>query len=238
MAKALVIIPTYNEAGNIGQIVPQVLAQDPGIDVLVVDDNSPDGTARIVRELASRDSRVHLIEREKKMGLGTAYVAGFKFAVERNYEYMFEMDSDFSHDPADLPRFLSAIADHDLVIGSRYVGGVRVLDWPMQRLLLSYFANVYTRFLTRMPVYDATGGFKCYRSSAIQSIDLDGIRSNGYAFQIEISYKLWKKGYRLTEIPIVFHERMVGTSKMSRQIVHEAFFKLLDLFFRNLVHRL
>lgn len=234
----LVVIPTYNEAENIAKLIPAVLRQAPNIDVLVVDDGSPDGTGAIVKELMASNPHVHLIERQGKQGLGTAYVRGFKYAIEHGYDYVFEMDADFSHNPNDIPVFLSKIKDHDLVIGSRYINGVRVLNWPMNRLLLSYFANVYTRIITGLPVRDATGGFKCYRIEALKAIDLDNIRSNGYAFQIEMSYKVWKKGFRLIEIPIVFTDRREGHSKMSKNIVYEAMFMLLKLRLRSIFHRL
>jgi len=229
--RVLVVIPTYNEADNIVRIVPKVLAQEEGVHVLVVDDNSPDGTAKFVRQMAEQDRRVHLLERPGKMGLGTAYVAGFKYALAREYEFVFEMDADFSHNPKEIPNFLKAARDADLVLGSRYVNGVRVLNWPMQRLLLSYSANVYTRIITGLPVSDATGGFKCFRRAVLESLDLDAVKSNGYAFQIEMSYKAWKKGFRIAEVPIVFLDRRVGVSKMSRKIVHEAFFMLWKLRF-------
>lgn len=234
----LVVIPTYNEAENIAKLVPAVLRQAPNIDVLVVDDGSPDGTGAIVKELMASHPHVHLIERQGKQGLGTAYVLGFKYAIEHGYTYVFEMDADFSHSPNDIPIFLSKIKDYDLVIGSRYINGVRVLNWPMNRLLLSYFANVYTRIITGLPVRDATGGFKCYRIEALKAIDLDNIRSNGYAFQIEMSYKMWRKGFRLIEIPIVFTDRREGHSKMSKHIVYEAMFMLLKLRLRSIFHRL
>lgn len=238
MSKALVVIPTYNEAENIPRLIPAVLNQSPDIEVLVVDDNSPDGTAGLVRAMMNGEARVHLLERPGKMGLGTAYVKGFKFAIEHGYDFVFEMDADFSHSPKELPHFLKKMADYDLVIGSRYINGIRVLNWPMQRLMLSYFANIYTRFITGLPVHDATGGFKCYRRIALESIDLDKIKSNGYAFQIEISYKVWKKKFRLLEIPIVFLDRRAGTSKMSKSIVYEAVFMLWKLRFRSIFNRL
>jgi dolichol-phosphate mannosyltransferase len=238
MKKALVVIPTYNEADNVPRLVPAVLGQDPGIEVLVVDDGSPDGTAALVRDMMNEDSRIHLIEREKKMGLGTAYVAGFKFALANGFEYVFEMDADFSHSPKEIPNFLKKIENFDLVLGSRYVNGVRVLNWPMQRLLLSYSANVYTRIITGLPLTDSTGGFKCYRRTVLESIDLDSIKSNGYAFQIEMSYKVWKKGFRIAEIPIIFLDRRSGISKMSKKIVYEAVFMLWTLRFRSLFNRL
>ena len=238
MSKVLVVIPTYNEAGNITRIVPEVLRQGPNIEVLVVDDGSPDGTARLVRDMQGGDRRIHLLERPGKMGLGTAYVAGFRFAIQGLYDYVFEMDSDFSHDPNEIPNFLKKIENCDLVIGSRYTNGVRVLNWPMDRLLLSWTANVYTRVITGLPLHDATGGFKCYRRGVLESINLDDIKSNGYAFQIEMSYKVWKKGFRLVETPIIFLDRRSGVSKMSKSIVHEAFFMLLKLRFRSIIDRL
>jgi dolichol-phosphate mannosyltransferase len=222
MQRALVIIPTYNELENVRTIIPEILRQDERLEVLVVDDNSPDGTADEVRRMMAGNPRIHILEREKKMGLGTAYVAGFKHAIANGYDYVFEMDADHSHDPATLPRFLAAIEDYDLVLGSRYIQGVNVINWPMKRLLLSYFANQYTRIVTGLPVRDATGGFKCFRIAVLKSIDLDRVRSNGYSFQIEMSFKAWKKGYRLYEIPIIFMDRRVGISKMSKKIVREA----------------
>ncbi len=236
--KILVVIPTYNEAENIPKLVPAVLRQAPDLDILVVDDGSPDGTGQIVKDIMTGNSRVSLIERQGKQGLGTAYVAGFKFAIERGYDLVFEMDADFSHNPNDIPQFLEKIKNADLVIGSRYVNGVRVLNWPMNRLLLSYSANVYTQIITGLPIHDATGGFKCYRIETLKAIDLDKIKSNGYAFQIEISFKVWKKGFRLVEIPIVFLDRRVGISKMSRSIVYEAVFMLWKLRFRSILNRL
>jgi dolichol-phosphate mannosyltransferase len=238
MAKTLVVIPTYNESENILKIVPEVLNQSPEIDVLVVDDNSPDGTARLVKGEMEKNPRVHLIERTGKMGLGTAYLAGFKFAIARGYEFVFEMDADHSHDPREIPVFLKAAENADLVLGSRYTNGVRVLNWPIKRLLLSYFANVYTRFMTGLPLHDATGGFKCFRRRVLEAIDLDRVRSNGYAFQIEMSYKAWKKGFRIVETPIVFLDRRSGKSKMSKQIVHEAFFMLWKLRWKSLLGKL
>jgi dolichol-phosphate mannosyltransferase len=236
--KILVVTPTYNEAENIPKLIPAVLRQAPGIDMLIVDDGSPDGTGKVVREIMATNPRVHLMERAGKQGLGTAYVAGFKYAIQNGYDFVFEMDADLSHNPNDIPVFLSTIKDFDLVIGSRYIQGVRVLNWPMNRLLLSYSANVYTKLITGLPVRDATGGFKCYRIEALKAIDLDNIRSNGYAFQIEMSFKVWKKGFRLVEIPIVFADRRLGVSKMSRSIVYEAVFMLWKLRFRSLFKRL
>lgn len=238
MPRSLVIIPTYNEADNIPRLIPAVLGQAPNVEVLVVDDNSPDGTAGLVRDMMSADTRIHLIERPQKAGLGTAYVRGFKFAIEQGFDYVFEMDADFSHSPKEIPNFLKRIQDFDLVLGSRYINGVRVLNWPMRRLLLSYSANVYTQIITGLPVRDATGGFKCFRRQVLEAIDLDKVKSNGYAFQIEMSFKAWKRGFRVAEIPIIFLDRRSGVSKMSRKIVYEAFFMLLTLRVRSLVNRL
>jgi dolichol-phosphate mannosyltransferase len=189
MARSLVIVPTFNESENITKLIPAVLGQAPNVEILVVDDNSPDGTAGLVRDMMTVDSRIHLLERPGKMGLGTAYVMGFKFAIEHQFDYVFEMDADFSHSPKEIPNFLKKIKDFDLVLGSRYVNGVRVLNWPMRRLLLSFSANVYTQILTGLPVRDATGGFKCFRREVLESIDLDKVKSNGYAFQERISYR-------------------------------------------------
>lgn len=236
--RTLVVVPTFDEAENIPRLIPAVLGQAPHLDMLVVDDGSPDGTADLVKAMQKNDPRIHLIERPGKMGLGTAYVEGFRFAIRHGYDRVFEMDADFSHDPAEIPNFLAASEKADLVIGSRYTNGVRVLNWPIKRLLLSYFANVYTRFMIGLPLHDATGGFKCYRRAVLEAISLDGIRSNGYAFQIEMSFKAWKKGFRLVEIPIVFHDRRSGFSKMSKSIVYEALFMLWRLRLRSLFGRL
>lgn len=220
--KTLVIIPTYNEMDNLPRLIPIVLSQDDSIEILIVDDNSQDGTAGFVIDLQKTNSRIHLVQREKKLGLGTAYIAGFKYALTNNYDYIFEMDADFSHEPSEIPNFLKAIKDFDLVLGSRYINGVRVLNWPMSRLLLSFFASVYTRIITGMPIKDATGGYKCFRRAVLESIDLDKVQSNGYSFQIEMTFKAYKKGFRIKEIPIVFMDRVMGKSKMSKKIVREA----------------
>ncbi len=233
MPKALVITPTYNEAVNLPALIPQVLHQSTDIEILIIDDNSPDGTAAIVKDFQRTDPRVHLIERPRKMGLGTAYVTGFKFAIEHKYDYVFEMDADFSHNPKELLNFLLKIQEYDLVIGSRYIRGVSVVYWPFRRLLLSYFANLYTRVVTGLPVKDATAGFKCYRREVLENINLDELRSNGYAFQIEMNYKAWKKGFRLCEIPIIFVDRDRGVSKMSKNIVYEAAFMVWKLKLRS-----
>ena len=221
--RALVIVPTYNERENILRLIDGVLAQDERLEILVVDDGSPDGTGLLVTDRSATEPRVHLLSRPRKLGLGTAYLAGFKWALERGYEYVFEMDADFSHDPNHLPQFLRTIETCDLVLGSRYRHGkVTVVNWPIGRLLLSYFANVYARFVTGLPLFDATGGFKCFRRRVLEAIDLDDVRSNGYAFQIEMSFRAWKKGFDIVEIPIVFHDRTEGESKMSGNIVREA----------------
>jgi dolichol-phosphate mannosyltransferase len=221
--RALVIIPTYNESENIRSLIPVVLDQDARIEILVVDDSSPDGTGRIVEEIARDNPKVHLLERRAKLGLGTAYRDGFRWALARDYEYIFEMDADFSHDPAHLPLFLKTAQTADFVLGSRYLdGNVTVIDWPMSRLLLSYFANVYARVVTGLPVWDATGGFKCFHRRVLEAIDLDAVRSNGYAFQIEMSFRAFRKGFKGVEIPIVFSDRTHGSSKMSGGIVREA----------------
>jgi dolichol-phosphate mannosyltransferase len=221
--RALVIIPTYNERENITRIIPAVLAQHPSIDVLIVDDGSPDGTGDIVDGIAAQNPRVHALHRSGKLGLGTAYVAGFKWALERDYQFIFEMDADFSHSPDKLPAFLEAIQSADLVLGSRSQNGqINVVNWPMSRLFLSYSANIYARHVTGLQVFDATGGFKCFRRRVLEAIDLSDVRSNGYAFQIEMTFRAWKKGFRIVEIPIVFVDRTEGSSKMSKRIVREA----------------
>ena len=220
--KAIVIIPTYNEISNIKRLIPDLLASYPSLDILIVDDNSPDGTADAVDEIIKNNSRVKIIKRKGKMGLGTAYVAGFKYILANGYDCAIQMDADYSHDPKEIKRFLEEINNHDLIIGSRYIHGVRVINWPIRRLLLSYFANLYSRIITGMPVKDGTGGFKCFRRKVLESINLDSIHSNGYSFQIEMNFKAWKKGFKLIEIPITFVDRVQGTSKMSRKIVREA----------------
>lgn len=220
--KTLIIIPTYNELDNLPKLLPEVLSRNEDINVLVVDDNSPDGTAAYVEKEMQLNNRLHLIKRSSKQGLGTAYIAGFKFALQNSFEFIFEMDADFSHDPKEISKFLNEINNYDLIIGSRYITGVNVINWPMRRLLLSWFANLYTRFITGMPVHDATGGFKCFKRKVLESINLDKVTSNGYAFQIEMNFKAWKKGFKIKEIPIIFVDRMKGKSKMSKKIVREA----------------
>jgi dolichol-phosphate mannosyltransferase len=221
--RALVIVPTYNERDNIARVIESVLCRDPRLDVLVVDDGSPDGTGAIVDGIAAESSRVNIIHRGRKLGLGTAYIAGFRWALERDYDCVFEMDADFSHDPAHLPQFLEEIQYVDLVLGSRYRNGrVTVVNWPVGRLLLSYAANVYARVITGLRLYDSTGGFKCFRREVLEAIDLGAVRSNGYAFQIEMSFRAWRRDFRIVEIPIVFVDRTEGESKMSRRIIWEA----------------
>lgn len=236
--RALVVVPTYNEAVNLPSIVPQILAQNPRIDVLIVDDNSPDGTGQLADEMAAADGRVHVLHRPGKGGLGKAYLAGFRWALERDYEFVFEMDADFSHDPMFLCKFLRAAEGADLVIGSRYKTGVNVINWPISRLLLSLGANQYARWITGLPVMDSTGGFKCFRRRVLQAIDFDRVRSNGYAFQIEMSFRAWKKGFRLVEIPIVFTDRVEGQSKMNKRIVREAIWMVWWLRLKSMVGQL
>jgi len=236
--KALVIIPTYNEAENINQIIKEVLKQDEQLEVLVVDDNSPDNTAVIVHEISKNNNRIHLLKRSGKFGLGSAYVEGFRYAIDHNYNYIFEMDADFSHDPAMLPALLKEIQHYDLVIGSRYIKGINVVNWPLRRLILSYFASKYVQFITGMPVKDPTGGFKCFRVNVLKAIDLDSIISDGYSFQIEMNYRAWRKNFRIKEIPIVFTDRRSGQSKMSKKIVREAIFVVWKLRFYHLKGKL
>ncbi|MEO0223678.1 MAG: polyprenol monophosphomannose synthase [candidate division WOR-3 bacterium] len=221
--KTIVIIPTYNERENIEALINEIFKHFPQTDILIIDDNSPDKTYEVVEELSKKDNRIHLIKRERKLGLGSAYVQGFKFAINNNYDVVFQMDADFSHQPSDLLRLLDKINEgYDLVIGSRYISGVNVVNWPMKRLLLSYFANFYARIITGVPIKDLTAGFKAIRVSALKLINLDNIKSNGYAFQIEITFKIYNKGFKITEIPIVFYERRSGNSKMSKKIILEA----------------
>ena len=240
MKENLVIIPTYNEKENIGKIIPVVLNLPVNFDILIIDDNSPDGTASIVSDLISKyPERLHLLSREGKLGLGTAYITGFKWALERQYKYIFEMDADFSHNPEDLLRLQRACAFEgaDMAIGSRYVSGVNVVNWPMGRVLISYFASVYVRIITGMKIHDSTAGFKCYSREVLQTIDLDRIKFKGYAFQIEMKFTTWKFGFNITEVPIIFTDRREGSSKMSGGIVNEAIWGVIKMkinsFFRS-----
>jgi dolichol-phosphate mannosyltransferase len=236
--KVLIIVPTYNEVDNVEKLIRDINTINSSLDILIVDDNSPDGTGKQVKELKDQFKNLFLIEREGKLGLGTAYVAGFNFALQNGYSIVFEMDADFSHDPKEIPNFLEAIKDSDLVIGSRYIKGVNVVNWPLSRLLLSYFANKYTRFVTGLPLCDSTGGYKCFRREVLESINLDEIRSGGYSFQIEMNFKAWKKGFRLKEIPIIFIDRAVGKSKMSKEIFREAVWMVWKLKIKSLMGRL
>lgn len=231
---SIVIIPTYNEKENIEAIIRAVTGlQEHAFDILIIDDGSPDGTAYIVKRLMAEEfkDRVFLVERQGKLGLGTAYIAGFKWALEHHYEYVFEMDADFSHDPKDLPRLYKACAEegYDVAVGSRYVSGVNVVNWPMGRVLMSYFASKYVRFVTGFPINDTTAGFKCYRRRVLETIDLDAIRFKGYAFQIEMKFTAYKLGFRIKEVPVVFVNRQLGTSKMSGGIFGEALFGVMRL---------
>ncbi|HEY3156974.1 MAG TPA: polyprenol monophosphomannose synthase [Candidatus Eisenbacteria bacterium] len=220
--KALVIIPTYNERENLPELLRRIFAEGLPLEVLIIDDNSPDGTGAAADLLAAADPRVHVMHRPGKMGLGSAYVAGFRYSIEHDYDAVFEMDADFSHNPDSLPEFLRELENADLVVGSRYLHGVTVVNWPLKRLILSYLANVYSRVITGMPIKDATGGFKCFRRQVLESLDLTRVKSDGYGFQIEINFKAWRKGFRIREIPILFVDRRAGESKMSRRIVWEA----------------
>jgi dolichol-phosphate mannosyltransferase len=237
--RALVIVPTYNEKFNIARLIPSILAQDASLDILVVDDGSPDGTGAIVDAIVANNPRVYIIHRASKLGLGTAYIVGFRWALERKYDLVFEMDADFSHNPERLPEFLEAIKEADLVLGSRYQDGhVNVVNWPMSRLFLSYAANIYARAITGLPIFDTTGGFKCFRRNVLESVDLNSVKSNGYAFQIEMSYRVWKRGFRLVEIPIIFVDRTEGVSKMSKRIVREAVWMVWRLRWWSLTGRI
>ncbi|HEU4333679.1 MAG TPA: polyprenol monophosphomannose synthase [Candidatus Eisenbacteria bacterium] len=233
--KPLVIIPTYNERENIVELLRRIFALERGIEVLIVDDNSPDGTGALADEMAAADPRVHVLHRAGKMGLGSAYVAGFRYALDRDYDVVFEMDADFSHSPDSLPEFLKEIETADLVLGSRYLYGVTVVNWPLTRLILSYGANVYSRVITGMNIKDATGGFKCFRRQVLESIDWSRVKSDGYGFQIEINFKAYRKGFRIKEIPILFVDRHAGESKMSRKIVWEAAWMVWRLRFLDLI---
>lgn len=232
--KSLVIIPTYNEAENISDIIDAVLKQDKSIDILVVDDNSPDGTADIVKHKPQFNKRIFLMCRSGKQGLGSAYVAGFKYAIKHKYDYIFEMDADFSHNPDVIPKMLKEIKKFDLVIGSRYKEGINVVNWPLRRLLLSYLASKYVNFVTGMPVKDPTGGFKCFRRKVLEAIDLDKIISDGYSFQIEMNFRTWQNGFIIEEIPIIFKDRISGESKLSRRIIWEAVFIVWKLKYRQI----
>jgi len=236
--KALVVIPTYKERENLPELLRLIFAQGLPLEVLIIDDNSPDGTGEVADELARADPRVHVMHRAAKMGLGSAYVAGFRYALERDYDALFEMDADFSHNPESLPVFLRELENADLVVGSRYLHGVTVVNWPLKRLILSYGANVYSRVITGIPIKDLTGGFKCFRRRVLEAVDLSRVRSDGYGFQIEMNYKAWRKGFRIKEIPIMFVDRRAGESKMNRRIVWEAAWMVWRLRILDLLGRL
>tara|TARA_Y100000590_G_scaffold380213_1_gene448373 strand:+ start:749 stop:1462 length:714 start_codon:yes stop_codon:yes gene_type:complete len=232
--KILVISPTYNESKNISNLIDELFKLDISLDLLIVDDNSPDGTSDIVKTHMRENKNIHIIQREKKMGLGTAYIAGYKYAIENNYDIIVQIDADLSHDPKDINSFIEHIGKYDMIIGSRYVDGVNVVNWPIRRLLLSYFANFYARLVTGVPIYDLTGGFKCIKSKVLEKINLDLIQSQGYSFQIEINFLTFNYGFAIKEIPIIFHDRTVGESKMNRSIVYEAMLVVPKLFFKKL----
>jgi dolichol-phosphate mannosyltransferase len=239
MNPTLIILPTVNERENLPRVAQKLLSLPAGVDVLVVDGNSSDGTGKIADELAAKHPQIHVLHEQKKSGLGRAYIAGFKWALEHGYEFIFEMDCDFSHNPDDIPMFLEAAKsqDADLVLGSRYSGGVRVINWPLKRLMLSRCAGIYVRIVTGMPLTDPTGGYKCFRRRALQSINLDEVQSNGYSFQIEMTHKLWRQGFKITEVPIIFTDRAEGHSKMSGHIVWEALWMVWKLWLQNGLRR-
>ena len=230
--KTLVIVPTYNERDNLPPLTQRLMALPVAVDILVVDDKSPDGTGKLADEIAAQNPRVHVLHRLEKDGLGRAYCAGFAWALQRDYEFIFEMDGDFSHNPDDVPVFLKAATDADLVVGSRYCKGIRVINWPLKRLMLSMSAGKYVRLITGLPISDPTGGFKCFRRRALLSLNLDAVRSNGYSFQVELSHKIWMQGMKIAEVPIIFTDRFQGSSKMSRKIVWEAFWMVWQLWFQ------
>jgi dolichol-phosphate mannosyltransferase len=233
MNQTLIVVPTYNERENIPRMAQRLLALPVGVDLLVVDDNSPDGTGKLADELAAKHPEIHALHRTEKNGLGRAYIAGFQWALQHGYEFVFEMDGDFSHNPDDIPQLLDAARDADLVLGSRYINGIRIINWPLGRLMLSKGAAKYVQVITGMPFTDPTGGYKCFRRRALEAIKLDEVQSNGYSFQIELTHKLWRQGMKIAEVPIIFTERVKGHSKMSGHIVREAFFMVWRLWFQN-----
>jgi dolichol-phosphate mannosyltransferase len=237
MNNTLVVVPTYNERENLPPLSQRLLSLPVRVDLLVVDDNSPDGTGKIADELSKKHGSIHVLHRNEKSGLGRAYIAGFKWALEHGYEYVFELDGDFSHNPDDIPMFLEAARTADLVLGSRYINGIRVINWPLSRLMLSKGAAKYVKIVTGMPFTDPTGGYKCFRKRALQAIDLEAIRSNGYSFQVEMTHKLWRQGLKVVEVPIVFTERIQGHSKMSGHIISEAFWMVWRLWLQNGMRR-
>jgi len=235
--KTLVIVPTYNEKENLPVIIDRLMRHPPEIEVVVVDDNSPDGTGKLADEIAAKNPRIHVLHRTAKEGLGRAYLAAFKWALERDYEFVFEMDGDLSHNPDDIPAFLAAAQSADLVLGSRYKDGIRVINWPLRRLMLSMGAARFVRVVTGMPLSDPTGGYKCFRRHALKALDLDAVRSDGYSFQIEMSHKLWRQGMRIAEVPIIFTDRFQGRSKMTTKIMIEAFWMVWRLWLQNGLRR-
>jgi dolichol-phosphate mannosyltransferase len=237
MNDTLVIVPTYNERENLPRMAQKLLSLPVAVDLLIVDDNSPDGTGKIADELAAKHPQIHVLHRTDKNGLGRAYLAGFKWALERSYEFIFEMDCDFSHDPDEIPAFLKAAENADLVLGSRYSGGIRVINWPLRRLMLSRSAGKYVKTVTGMPFTDPTGGYKCFRRRALQAIKLDDVRSNGYGFQVELTHRLWRNGFKIVEVPITFTDRTEGESKMAGGIVNEAFWLVWRLWLQNGLRR-
>jgi dolichol-phosphate mannosyltransferase len=237
MNSTLVVVPTYNERGNLPPLAQRILALPVAVDILVVDDNSPDGTGQVADDLAQKHPSIHVLHRSEKNGLGRAYLAGFKWALEHGYEFVFELDGDFSHNPDDIPMFLDAARDADLVLGSRYVNGIRIINWPLSRLMLSKGASKYVRIVTGMPFTDPTGGYKCFRRRALQAAALDTIQSNGYSFQVEMTHRLWRQGMKVVEVPIIFTERFQGHSKMTGPIIFEAFFMVWRLWFQNGMRR-
>ncbi len=237
MNKTLVVVPTYNERDNLPPLSQRLLNLPTAVDMLVVDDNSPDGTGKIADELTSKHSAIHVLHRQEKNGLGRAYIDGFKWALEQGYEFVFELDGDFSHNPDDIPMFLEAAQSADLVLGSRYLNGIRVINWPLSRLMLSKSAAKYVQIITGMPFTDPTGGYKCFRRRALEAIKLEEVRSNGYSFQIEMTHRLWRQGLKVVEVPIVFTDRFQGHSKMSGHIVREALIMVWRLWFQNKMRR-
>src|SRR6266850_7800086 len=237
MNTTLIVMPTYNERENLPRMAQRLLTLPVAVDLLVVDDNSPDGTGQIADELAAKHPEIHVLHRQEKNGLGRAYLAGFKWALERGYEFVFEMDGDFSHNPDDIPMFLEAAQDADLVLGSRYINGIRIINWPLSRLMLSKSAAKYVQWITGMPFTDPTGGYKCFRRRALQTIDLQNVRSNGYSFQIELTHQLWRQGMRIAEVPIIFTDRFQGRSKMTTKIMIEAFWMVWRLWLQNGLRR-
>jgi dolichol-phosphate mannosyltransferase len=237
MNETLIIVPTYNERENLPRMAHKLLSLPVAVDVLVVDDNSPDGTGKIADELAAKHPQIHVLHRSEKNGLGRAYIAGFKWALEKNYQFIFEMDCDFSHDPDEIVNFLKAAENADLVLGSRYSGGIRVINWPLRRLMLSRSAGKFVNIVTGMPFSDPTGGYKCFRRRALQAIELDDVHSNGYGFQIELTHRLWRDGFKIAEVPITFTDRTEGQSKMAGGIVNEAFWLVWRLWLQNGLRR-